>query len=97
MRISFLRLARRELFVAADWYEGRKEGLGSEFYAEVNAALSLVGELPDAHPSLGEDLRRVLLRRFPYALIYHRDGDTIVVVACAHTKRRPGYWKRRLR
>ena len=69
---------------------------GSDFLLEVERLTSVLVELP----SLGEKLdpihRRIPLRRFPYALIFRRDGEVIRVIAVAHRRRRPRYWKPRV-
>jgi hypothetical protein len=96
MRIEFFPAAELELLEAAKEYESHYSRLGSDFLLEVERLTSVLVELP----SLGEKLdpihRRVPLRRFPYALIFRRDGDVIRVVAVAHRRRRPRYWKPRV-
>ena len=91
-----------ELSEAASWYEARSEGLGSELLDEVEEVLPRIGALPESFPRLldvPEDLeiRRALLPRFPYALVFISTGVEIQVIAVAHTKRRPGYWLDRVR
>jgi plasmid stabilization system protein ParE len=68
------------------------------FLAAVREARKLIEE----HPNIGSAMRGakrgergLMVRRFPYQLIYYVRSDDIVLVAVAHTKRRPGYWKRR--
>ena len=86
-----------ELVEAAGWYQGRRPGLELEFLAEVDRLLPLIGGSPEAFPrflDLPADLviRRALLPRFPYALIFMDLGEHVRVLAVAHAKRRPGYW-----
>jgi hypothetical protein len=86
-----------ELVEAAGWYQSRRPGLGSELLAEVDRLLPLIGGSPATFPRLLDvpgDLviRRALLPRFPYALIFMDLGEHVRVLAVAHTKRRPGYW-----
>jgi plasmid stabilization system protein ParE len=90
-----------ELVEAAGWYRARWPGLESEFLAEVDRVLPLIGNSPTAFPrlrDLPEDLviRRALLPRFPYTLIFMDLGEHIRVLAVAHAKRRPGYWLERV-
>jgi len=97
MKVEFFPVAEQELLEAADRYEKQLRGLGMDFVAEVER---VAGVLADFH-SLGEKLdpihRRIPLRRFPLALIYRRDGDAIRIVAVAHRRRRPRYWRSRVR
>ena len=94
--------AAQELDEAADWYESRQEGLAVRFLDEFDQVLSQIRRHPSAFPCLQgipEDLevRRALMSRFPYALIFLELRKDIRVVAVAHTKRRPGYWLYRLK
>ncbi len=91
-----------ELADAVLWYEAKKQGLGGEFLADVEATLPLVEGRPRAFPRLqdvrpGLEIRRALLARFPYALVFLVHEEEVRVLAVAHTKRRPGYWLSRVR
>ena len=86
-----------ELLEAAVWYRTRRPGLESEFLAEFDRVLPLIGSSPASFPRLLDlpaDLviRRALLPRFPYAVILMDLAEQIWVLAVAHAKRRPGYW-----
>ena len=92
--------ARREIREAAVWYESRSLGLGQELLAdardcfrriEANPALGSLVE--NVHEAVGA--RRVLLKRFPYAIIYIQLKAHVRVLALAHLRRKPGYWKSR--
>ncbi|HKQ99847.1 MAG TPA: hypothetical protein VJT09_04190 [Pyrinomonadaceae bacterium] len=87
--------AANEIQEAFDWYEGRSEGLGLEFLRVADACLSGVRRNPTSHQLVHAQVRRALLRKFPYALFYVVSGDTIVVLACFHVKRSPADWQRR--
>jgi plasmid stabilization system protein ParE len=80
---------------ASLFYESRMVGLGKSFSAEVERTISLIREFPDAGSPVGARRRRVLVDRFPYSVVYRRDLDSLVIVAIAHQRRRPGYWRRR--
>jgi hypothetical protein len=93
--------AENEANEAAAWYEDRQSLLGARFLAEVETALAVVRQnaasLPRAeHYSGNFDVRRLSLRRFPYTLIVYCESDIAIVVAVAHTRRRPLYWLNRL-
>lgn len=99
--LSFASEALTELTEAADWYEVRREGLGRDFLREVKAKLGHVRDRPGMFPrimGLPEDLevRRALLRRFPFALVFLDLGQSVRVLAVAHMKRREGYWLSRV-
>jgi len=87
--------ADAELEAASLFYESRMAGLGKSFAAEVERTIALVREFPEAGTSVGPKRRRVLVARFPYSIVYRQDPDSMVIVAVAHQRRRPGYWQRR--
>jgi len=89
--------ASAELAEAVRWYESRRPGLGRDLLDEVATAIDRVGENPEAANSMSADhkTRRLLVSRLPYQLVYRLRPSEVVIVAVAHLKRRPGYWKRR--
>lgn len=89
--------ASAELREAVRWYEDRRAGLGAEFLDAVSAALLLIATNATAgQPISGDGLtRRALVARFPYQVVYRIRPAEIVIVAVAHLKRRPEYWKNR--
>ena len=99
VRVDLHAEALDELEDAAAWYEARGVGLGLEFTAEIERVIAAIGERPLAFPQwVPEDpVRRALARRFPYAVFFDVEPDRAVVMAIAHTSRRPGYWGHRVR
>lgn len=95
--LRFHRAARAELREAARWYEGRAEGLGGEFVVEMGACLTRIADTPERFPEVrgASGVRRALLRRFPYAIIFLVQDAIVTVLAVAHARRRPLYWKPR--
>ncbi|HXS00586.1 MAG TPA: hypothetical protein VN724_08450 [Pyrinomonadaceae bacterium] len=91
-RVSFHELAEIELNDAAIYFENEKEGLGFRFLAAMQTAVTHIQEHPQASPIIIEDIRRKVLRRFPYNLIYSIKPDRIRILAIASQKRRPFYW-----
>lgn len=94
--------AAEEAAEAAAWYEKERPGLGHEFERAIDAALDLlehdVVPLVAVPGEAGErGLKRLILRRFPYAVIVLERETEIFVIAFAHQSRRPGYWRDRLR
>ncbi|HEX6189541.1 MAG TPA: type II toxin-antitoxin system RelE/ParE family toxin [Pyrinomonadaceae bacterium] len=92
----FLTPANEELSEAAKFYEAHSTGLGSDYLNEVQHAIDLVCEFPELGQAIDQRLRRVVLHRFPFSLIYSVETDGIVIMALAHQRRRPGYWKSRV-
>lgn len=84
---------------AAVWYAERSAAAAVGFTAAIDDAIDGARELPEAWPAWPgrTDVRRRTLRRLPYSVIYVIQNDTIVIVAVAHHKRRPGYWLGRMR
>ena len=93
MKVGFHPAADVELRAAAAYYESRVAGLGEELIAELERLRSLIGKYPALGRRYDTVHRRVFLRRFPFALIYRVGASQVTIVAIAHTKRRPGYWR----
>lgn len=93
--VQFHSEAEAEFSDAASFYESRLVGLGTLFSAEVQTSVGFIRAYPDAGSPLGSKLRKVVIKRFPYSVIYRREEQSIYVVAVAHHRRRPGYWKDR--
>ena len=95
MKVSLLPPAQLELDEAFVWYESQVVGLGYGFLDEFNRAVRLVATFPALYQQVSPGIRRCLLNRFPYGLLYGQDHGMIVIVAVAHLKRRPNYWLNR--
>jgi plasmid stabilization system protein ParE len=95
-RLIFHPAAGAELTEAADWYEARGKGLGADLLRAVDARLAAIQRRPGLYPTVYKTARRVLLRRFPYSLIYVVSDDTIRIIACAHGRRDPRRWQMRV-
>jgi plasmid stabilization system protein ParE len=96
MKIRFLTLAQREVDDAVLWYEQHAEGLSRDFLDELDRIVRLVRIYPLMGTQIEPEIRRFLLTRFPYSVIYGIDEDTIVVIAVAHQHRQPRYWVDRI-
>jgi toxin ParE1/3/4 len=98
--IRFDHEASDELEAAVLWYERQRPGLGEEFLQSVDEAIHRIQAFPEIgglHPHIPYEfgVRRLLVRRFPYTVVYLELRDEIRVLAIAHLKRRPGYWTER--
>jgi len=96
MNFTFHPEAEVELDAAIEYYEGRESGLGYGLAVAVYAAIGQVISLPEAWPVIDGDVRRFLIRRFPYGILYTEEDDEIYIVAVMHLHRHPDYWKHRL-
>jgi plasmid stabilization system protein ParE len=96
MKLKFFPAAEQELLDAAYEYEKQVRDLGNDFVSEVERVAAILIELPSLGEKLDQIHRRIPLRRFPYALIFRRDGEVIHVVAVAHRRRKPRYWQPRV-
>lgn len=85
-----------ELERAWIWHEEQRLGLGDEFQACVDAALAADARDPLAWPRVEGEVRRLLVRRFPYAILYLVEPDRIEVLAVFHGARDPREWRRRM-
>ena len=92
---SFHPEAEAEFVDAALFYESRVAGLGRQFSAEVQRIISLIREYPEAGAPVRLPVRRSLVDRFPYAIVYRHDRESVLILAVAHLRQRPGYWRRR--
>lgn len=92
----FLPEAEQEMFESARYYEFHAEGLGVDFLSETERTVTAIKESPTAWPIVEGKLRRRLVRRFPFGILYHIDPTEIVIVAVAHLSRKPGFWRGRI-
>lgn len=92
MRVIFTRIATQELEDAVRFYELEYAGLGRSFKEEVKKAALRVAEYPKAWSIERGEVRKCLLHRFPYKLLYSVEEDHILVIAIAHQHRKPDYW-----
>jgi len=93
--VSYHHLAEIELNEAAEYYEREHPGLGVAFLTEVERAMDVVLEFPEGSPRVGETVRRKLLRRFPYGILYSVRPGEVRILALMNQKRRPFYWRGR--
>ena len=95
MSFSFHPEAEEELRAAIDYYEDREAGLGYDFSLEVFTAIQNIIAQPNAWPVMEDDMRRCLVNRFPFGVLYSLEPTGVFVVAVMHQRRRPDYWRGR--
>lgn len=90
--VRLLLPAEQEIFDAAVYYEMQAPGLGLDFLGKVETALNDLVRSAEQWPVIEDDIRRRLVGRFPYSLLYRIDCNEVVVLAVMHQKRHPSYW-----
>jgi plasmid stabilization system protein ParE len=95
--LEFHPRALQEAENAVAWYAERSMRAAERFVEEVEAAVAAIRETPERWSRFDGEARRMLLRRYPYIVIYRVLTDRIQVLAVAHGRRRPGYWHERLK
>ncbi|MGQ3685500.1 MAG: type II toxin-antitoxin system RelE/ParE family toxin [Candidatus Loosdrechtia sp.] len=88
--------AEIELSESIQYYEDVEPGLCQDFAVEVYSAVQRAIAYPRAWMVLEGDVRRALVRRFPYGVLYSEEDDGILIVAVMHLHRAPGFWKGRI-
>lgn len=102
MTLRILRAAQKEAEQAAEWYEDKRPGLGEEFLQELDAVYVKIEEHPHRPLRINlpgfesREFHRMLLGRFPYKVIFEVTDKEVIVLAVAHTRRKPNYWASRL-
>jgi len=96
-----LSAAQTEMTQSALWYDDRQFGLADDFIEEVQTAFRKIAENPESCPLLehysgAHQIRRFLLKRFPFVVIYLTRPDEVTIVAIAHGRRHPKYWMSRI-
>jgi hypothetical protein len=87
--------ALREFIDAVDYYDDISSGLGIDFLKEIHEGIGLMSQYPLAWPAISRNVRRYMLHRFPYGLIYRQDKDGLYILAVMMLNREPDYWKHR--
>jgi plasmid stabilization system protein ParE len=94
--IDFHPEAFDELEASAEWYLRRSEMAAKGFAVAVESALQKISDDPDRFPRVGHRCRACNLLSYPFQIVFRDDVERIFVVAVAHAKRRPGYWRGRM-
>jgi plasmid stabilization system protein ParE len=95
-RLRIQSQAQQEINEAFDWYFKRSPEAADAFLTEIGASLEQIASHPRRYPAFTKNTRRRILANFPYSVIFQEKDDVILVVAIAHAKRRPGYWRERI-
>lgn len=95
-KLVVLREAADDIDAAYKWYEAQRLGLGNQFLDRFRACAKVLMRSPEAHAIVSGPYRRALLRKFPYAVFYTYQNNTVTVYAVLHTARDPALWRLRL-
>jgi plasmid stabilization system protein ParE len=88
--------AQIELVSAAEYLENETPGTGSDFLLEIESSLFLISDFPEAWPLIDDEIRRFIVSRFSYSILYKSNEKRIEVIAIMHHRQEPGYWTPRL-
>jgi toxin ParE2 len=97
VKARFIAPAQQELDTAVERYNAKAPSLGYALFDEVVSASQRLCDFPELWPKVRQGIRRCRLKRFPYSLLYRADAGEIVVIAVMHHRRRPDYWRSRLK
>ncbi len=95
-RLTILPQAELDLGDATAWYEEQRTGLGDELLNELDSVVQRVVESPFQFPQIKSDVRRALLRRFPYAVYFRATSEIVELIAFLHQHRDPRTWDKRI-
>ena len=94
--IRLLPEAKTEFDAAADRYEAKQIGLGADFVVRVREVLNRIADNPKLHRVVYQDVRKAVVTRFPYIMLYHEEPGEVVVISVFHTSRDPAEWQSRI-
>ena len=95
MTFSFHPEAEKEFLAAIDFYEENSPGLGTDFAVEVYSTIQRIIAFPHSWSIIDGEVRRCLLRRFHFGVVYSVEENYVLIIAVMHLHRQPGYWKKR--
>jgi plasmid stabilization system protein ParE len=93
--VDFLPGARHDYDESFDWYAGRSSLAAQRFSDGIDATLIRIAANPEQFALIDSLHRACLVKRFPFRIVYRLEPTRALVVAIAHAKRRPQYWRRR--
>jgi len=95
-RVEYHPEAVSEITYAANWYDEQVKGLGLDFLLEIKSMEDRILQYPEACSEYEGGTRRCVMRKFPFAMVYRVSKEALQIIAVAHCKRKPGYWKLRV-
>ena len=92
MKVIFNELALDELVDAINFYELELPGLGDTFKSDIEKSILRISDYPTSWPMFTKNIRKFVLHKFPYKILYSIENDHIYIIAISHQHRRPNYW-----
>lgn len=96
MKIEFLPEAKTELNEAIEYYELQVKGLGATFKSVAKSTIKRIATFPEAWSVVRPDIRKCIMHKFPYNVLYSINNDTILIIAITHHHRYPNHWSNRV-
>jgi plasmid stabilization system protein ParE len=96
MKVLFLELAEQELYDSISYYEEQQINLGSRLKNEIYSALIRIQRFPSMFVETKKDIRKCVINKFPFNILYSIEENQIIVIAIAHHHRKPDYWVGRI-
>jgi plasmid stabilization system protein ParE len=94
-QVEFLRAAKLDLFQAKNWYNLQRKNLENEFLFEIDILQAQILTNPEQFPKSRNEIRKAVLKRFPFCLYFVLKSNTIKIIAVFHNSRNPIIWKER--
>lgn len=92
MQVVLSKYAKLELDNAVAFYNIEQKGLGNLFKEEIKSSFRLISRHPVLWSEITSDIRKFVLHKFPYKILYSVKNDHILVLAIAHQHQKPDYW-----
>ncbi len=93
MKVQFTDIAQQEYLDAIDYYNSQRDGLGYEFAIEIDDGIQNIRRYASAWQQLSTRIRRYLIKRFPFGIIYSSEDNTIIVLSIMNLHQKPKNWK----
>ena len=97
MKVLLGEAAKVELENAIEWYELQNEGLGGRFAQAIDITVKRIALYPEISSTLVKEIRRAIVKGFPYGIIYSIKDEYIEIISVAHSHRKPMYWEKRIK
>jgi toxin ParE1/3/4 len=95
MKVRFHSEAEEEFTEAVFWYNVQRKGLGDEFFLCIDEAIERIKRNPQMQPYVHNQIRRAVVRRYPFAIFYETTELEIRILAVFHSRRDPIQWRKR--
>jgi len=94
--VFFHQAVKEEFLNSRDYYDELVLGLGKPFVIEVERCINIIKSNPLAYPIVRQNIRKAVIMKFPFSILYKLEDDNIYILAVMHQKRKPLYWSSRV-